>query len=424
MSKMRTVRGLLVALALLLVAAVGLTNQACKQPPQATIKVGAIMSLTGPWATLGVDTEKGFRVFFDMLNEGGGIKGHPVEYVVYDDASDPTKAVLDMKQLIDMDKVHFVIGPNTTAASAAVRSIAEEKKTPFAALIATEGIIDRGYAYGFKFVALLMGAQVDQVAWPIKCGGKTLAALYADSQYGRALLSGWESLAGKYGIPIVAKETYDPSATDFGAQLARIKAANPGGLMVGGAEMAGGLAIKQAREMGIVIPTAASITLASASILKVVGQAYSISPGVYVSGTVPDVWQTLPKDDPTYPNLERVTPFAAAYIKKYNEDIDFTKYMPVPAGIAFKEAVERALDNNPGLFDQDLATIRSKIRDEIEKTNTYLGLGKFTLTPTDHHGQSLGTSGYVGCQIQNGTRVYVPGSRPSDLLEYLNAYKK
>ena len=109
---MHVITALLVALIL-----VGVHVPAGAQEPY---RLGAIFSITGPGSSLGIPERDTALMIEADVNTRGGIKGpdgrlHPLKLVIYDDASDETKAVLAAKKLIDEDKVTAIVGTTLTA---------------------------------------------------------------------------------------------------------------------------------------------------------------------------------------------------------------------------------------------------------------------------------------------------------------------
>ncbi len=78
------------------------------------IKIGAIYSLSGPAAAIGTPTKLVTQMVVEKINKEGGINGRPIELVVGDTESDPTKAVMVIKKFINVDKVAAIIGPDRT----------------------------------------------------------------------------------------------------------------------------------------------------------------------------------------------------------------------------------------------------------------------------------------------------------------------
>ena len=90
-------------------------------------KIGAVFSVTGGGSFLGDPEKKTAEMIAEDINKKGGINGHPVQLIVYDDESDATKCLLMVKKLIKTDEVPVIIGPSLSGTSLAVVG---EKKRP------------------------------------------------------------------------------------------------------------------------------------------------------------------------------------------------------------------------------------------------------------------------------------------------------
>ena len=120
---------------------------------QTPIKIGASMSVTGTYAKPGTYQKQGYDVCIDELNAKGGVLGRKVEFVIYDDQSNPATAVRLYEKLITEDKVDAVMGPYSSAVSEAVANVTEKyKKVMVAPLAATTSIFKKGRKYIFMVI--------------------------------------------------------------------------------------------------------------------------------------------------------------------------------------------------------------------------------------------------------------------------------
>src|SRR5262245_54712917 len=92
------------------------------------IKVGTILSVTGPDANTGFSLATGVRMAIDEINKAGGVAGRQLVLVQSDDQSDPTAAVNEARRLVLQEKVNFVVGPLASQRTLAVIPIMNEAK--------------------------------------------------------------------------------------------------------------------------------------------------------------------------------------------------------------------------------------------------------------------------------------------------------
>ena len=95
------------------------------------IKIGSVLSVTGPAAFLGDPELKTLQLYVDDLNKKGGVLGRPLQLVHYDDGSDANKANGFTKRLIEDDKVDVLVGGTTTGATMSSVPLAEKAGIPF-----------------------------------------------------------------------------------------------------------------------------------------------------------------------------------------------------------------------------------------------------------------------------------------------------
>ena len=104
-------------------------------------KIGAVFSVTGVASFLGEPEKKTAEMIVDEVNASGGIDGHKIELVLYDDESDATKAILAVRRLIKKDQVSIIIGPTRSGESLAVAPIAEKAHIPLISCAASYKIV-------------------------------------------------------------------------------------------------------------------------------------------------------------------------------------------------------------------------------------------------------------------------------------------
>lgn len=198
---------------------------------QQPIKIGASLSLTGTYAKLGNNQHRGYQLCAKHVNEKGGVLGRKVEFVLYDDRSDPQTGVRLYERLITQDKVDLVMGPYSSAITEAVANVNERYKMPMVApMAATTAIFKKGRKFIFMVQSpaeVYLEGLIDVAA---KRGLKTAAFVYEDTLFPKATVvapGGSIDLAKKKGIEVVFVEGYPKGNTDFSAILTKIRAANP-----------------------------------------------------------------------------------------------------------------------------------------------------------------------------------------------------
>ena len=217
---------LVLALVGLILGAMQLGNvQAAEEP----YKVGVVCSITGTGSFLGEPEKKTVEMIAEDVNKKGGINGHPLELVVYDDESDATKCNLAVKKLIKTDKVPVILGPSRSGESLAVVSVAEEAKVPLISMAASYKIVSP--IESRKWVFKVAGSDSHVVAKMydyMKAKGWLKIGIMTDSTgFGSSGREELLRLAPEYGITILADERFGDKDSDLSAQLTKIRSTQP-----------------------------------------------------------------------------------------------------------------------------------------------------------------------------------------------------
>ena len=195
---------------------------------QSSLRIGASLSQTGPYAAPGQNQLRGYRLCLKHTNEKGGVLGRKLELVVEDDQSQPATAARIYEKLITQDRVDAILGPYASPITEAVADVNEKHRMP---MVATQGVATSTYKKGRKFVFMVPSAAevyleglIDMAA---RRGLKTVALIAEDTLFARAVAQGTVELARKKGLEVVSMEAYPKGATDFAALLTKVRTANP-----------------------------------------------------------------------------------------------------------------------------------------------------------------------------------------------------
>ena len=199
-----------------------------QSPP---IRVGVSVGTTGQFAALGQNQVRGHQLCAKDANDRGGVLGRKIELLVEDDQSQAANAVRIYEKLIAQDKVDAVLGPYSSPITEAVAEVTERHKLP---MIATGAATTAIFRKGRKFVFMLLSpAEVyleGLVDLAAKRGLKTLAVIYEDTLFPKAIAQGAAEMARRKGLQVVRLESYPKGTTDFGPVLQKIAAASPDAL--------------------------------------------------------------------------------------------------------------------------------------------------------------------------------------------------
>jgi branched-chain amino acid transport system substrate-binding protein len=359
---------------------------------QQTIKVGSVLSVTGPASFLGAPEDKTMRMYVDKINAAGGINGKKIELIIYDDGGDANKARTFATRLVDDDKVVAMIGGSTTGTSMAMIPVFEEAKIPFISFAGAVEVIDPVRKYVFKTPHTDKMA-CEKIFENLKQRKLTKIGLISGTGgFGASMHAQCLKVAPTYGIQVVADETYGPRDSDMTAQLTKIK--NTAGVQaVVNAGFGQGPAIvtRNYAQLGMsATPLYQSHGVASKSFIDLAGKA---AEGVRLPAAALLVADKLPDSDP---QKKVVVDYKKTYEDTTKQPVSTFGGHAYDGLMIFVEAAKRANSTDP-----------TKIRDEIEKTKGFIGTGGIVkMSPTDHLGLDL--SAFRMLEIKDGDWTLVP----------------
>jgi len=373
----------LIALAAVWTAALALPVAAQNKDP---IRIGAVLSTTGPAGYLGDPQLKTLQTYIAQLNQDGGVLGRKLELVHYDDASEAGKANGFAKRLIDDDKVDFLIAGTTTGATMAMAPLVEKAGIPLISLSGAVVVVEPVKKWIFKTPHTDRMA-AEKVFEDMKRRGFSKVGLLSEtSGFGQSGAKETRLVAQKYGITLVADETYGPKDTDTTAQLTKIRGvAGIQALLVFGLGQGPAVVTKNAAQLGMKLPLYQSHGVASNEFLKLAGPA---AEGVRMPSPALLVANSLAANDPQRP---LVTSYAATYWKQYKDEPSTFGGYALDALTLGLHAIKAAGGTN-----------KEAVRNALEKTRGFMGTtGQFNMSATDHMGLDL--SAFRMVEVKNGT---------------------
>jgi branched-chain amino acid transport system substrate-binding protein len=221
---------------------------------QETIKIGVTQPLTGAFAASGNYVAQGTKIAEEEINKAGGVLGKKIQLIIEDNKSNPTEAVTTVEKLIEQDKVPLLIGAWSSTLTLAVMPKLQEYKVPMIVETSSSGkITTSGNPYVFRISPT--SAMEAKAFQPLakKIGIKKAAFLYTNNDFGIGSADEYSKMLKENGVEIGVRETMDPAATDFSAQLAKIKASGADTLFVTTAVEQLTLILKQAKEQQLKI---------------------------------------------------------------------------------------------------------------------------------------------------------------------------
>ncbi len=357
-----------------LLFAVSLSTALATGAAHAQIKIGAMVSATGPTSAIGIPQRNTVALLPTTV---GGLT---IEYITLDDGGDTTRAVQNAKQLIQQHKVDAIIGPSTTPAALAILPIIAEAKVPLVSTVGSQAVVepqDATKRWVFKTTQnddLIAEALVSHM---VRNKVKRLGYVGFNDPFGEGFLKILPAMLAKNKIELVATEKYSRTDQSVTGQALKLIAAKPDAVFV--AAVGGPAVLPQAtlRDQGFKGTIYQTHAIATQDFIKI--------GGAKVEGTVLAAGGMLVFDEMSDANP--VKNVAARFIRAY-EKIYGTRPATFGAntydsGILLQYAIPDALKKGqPGS-----EAFRSALRDALEGQKEIVGCqGVFNVTASNHNG--------------------------------------
>jgi len=357
---------------------------------QEPIRIGAFLSVTGPASFLGDPEQKTLEMYVERINASGGVLGRKLQLFSYDSAGDAEKARTFAKRLIEQDKVDVIVGGSTTGETMAAVPLAEQAQVPFISLAGAVVIIEPVKKWVFKTPHTDRMA-CEKIFTDMKARNLSKLALISGAGgFDKSLRAQCIAVAPKYGIDIVADESYGAADTDMTAQLTKIKGTSGvQAVMNCGFGQGPAIVTKNYKQIGLTLPLYQSHGVASKEFVKLAGDA---AEGVRLPAAALLVGHLLADNDP---QKAVVVSYKKDYEARFKSDVSTFGGHAYDGLMIAVEAIKRAG-----------GTDRARMRDEIEKTKGYVGTGGVVnMSATDHMGLDL--SAFKMLEIRSGDWILV-----------------
>jgi branched-chain amino acid transport system substrate-binding protein len=350
------------------------------------IKIGSVLSATGPAAFLGDPELKTLQLYIEKLNASGGVLGRKIELVNSDDGSEAGKANGFAKRLIESDKVDVILGGTTTGATMSMAPLVEKAGVPFVSLAGGVVVTEPVKKWIFKTPHTDRMA-AEKVFEDMKKRGISKVALLSEtSGFGQSGRKEAQVSAVKYGVTLIADETYGPKDTDVTAQLTKIRN-TPGvqAVFVFGLGQGPAVVTKNYGQLAMgSLPLYQSHGVASEEYIKLSGKA---ADNVRLPSPALTIADNLPSEDPQKPV---VVNYEKTYRDRYQTD-------PSTFGGYALDALHLAVD----AIKRAGSTDKEKVRTALEQTRGFVGAtGVFNMSASDHMGLDL--SAFRMVEVRNG----------------------
>jgi branched-chain amino acid transport system substrate-binding protein len=239
------------------------------------IKIGNIVPYSGPASAYGT-VGKAMAAVFRKVNDDGGINGRKINFISYDDAYSPPKAVEQARKLIESDEVLLLFGTLGTASNSAIQKYVNSKKVPhlFVATGATKWNDPKNFPWTMGWLPSYQSeARIYAKFLTKEKPESKIAVLYQNDDMGKDYLKGLKDGLGSAPSRIVAEESYEVAEPTIESHIVRLKSSNPDAVVFFTTPKFGAQAIKKMGEMnwrpGTVIVS--NVSASTATVMRPAG---------------------------------------------------------------------------------------------------------------------------------------------------------
>jgi branched-chain amino acid transport system substrate-binding protein len=335
-----------------------------------TLKIGAVLSKTGNYASIGLQEEKALLMEVENMNANNGVQGKKIELIVEDDASEANNASVAISKLIDEDKVFAVIGGTSPGAAYAMKPKSQQAKVPLIVLASDTNITQppsNTYVYRSSQTEEMQVRKA--LDYLYKSLLQKFAVMYEDSTYGKNGADAINKLAKGARLAVSSTQSYGANDTDMTKQLKKIMLATPKvkAIVIWGSSPGVANVLKNMKQMKIDVPVVVSQAQATRAFIELAGA--NAEGVVFPSGKM--VVPIAAEES----QAKVINAFMSDYQKKYNEAPS------IYAGYAYDalHLLTEALNAAGGDVSQ--------LNNELKKTWGYVGVsGVFMYSDKDHDG--------------------------------------
>jgi branched-chain amino acid transport system substrate-binding protein len=340
----------------------------------AQIKIGLMVSATGPTSAIGIPQKNTGDILPKKIGDA------TVEYISLEDGGDTTRAVQNVKKLVQENGIDALIGPSTTPNAFAILDVIAEAKVPMMATVGTSAVVepqDAKKRWVFKTTQnddLIAAALLKHMA---KSGVKTIGFIGFNDPYGDNWLKVFTALGDKAGVKVVATERFNRTDQSVTGQTLKMIAAKPDAMLI--AAVGGPAVLPQAtlRDQGYKGPIYQTHAVATEDFIKLGKEK--------VEGTILAAGPMLVIDEiaDSNPTKKIAQNYIAQYQKQFGSVPATFGANTWDAGILLERAIPSALKvAKPGT-----QAFRVALRDALEKEREVIGCqGVFNMSVDNHNG--------------------------------------
>ncbi|TCV72204.1 amino acid/amide ABC transporter substrate-binding protein (HAAT family) [Neorhizobium sp. R1-B] len=291
---------------------------------QETVKIGTVAELSGPGAPAGTNWRDGIKIAVEEINAEGGILGKKIELSEYDTQTDPQVSRALVQKAIDAG-AYAILGTIYSGSTMVNMLVAQQNSIPQFVGSEAPGIVEKGNPFVFRTSS---GAQKGVPAlttyFKDTLKAKKVAVAWVNNEFGKGGRNVFVEEMKKAGIEVVADVPSEQAQTDYAADIAKLKQANPDAVFVYMNQEESARFLIEAKKQSLAMPLVGEVTLTEAKVIELAGGAAEgaiAHVGVTATATdVPGIGAFAKKFETTFkrrPTHDAIKGYVGAWTTKY-----------------------------------------------------------------------------------------------------------
>jgi branched-chain amino acid transport system substrate-binding protein len=372
---------------------------------QQPVKIGMSMPQTGGLGAGGKAALLALKMWVEDVNARGGLLGRKVEFIAYDDQTNPSLVPGIYTKLLDVDKVDLLIAPYGTNVTAPIMPLVKQRDKLLMGNFSFDVNAQIKHDKWFNNAPWGAGA----LAWggPFleaadKLGAKSIAVMAADAEFAQNLCTGARAIAKAKGYKFVYDQNYPPNTVDFSSIIRAVRAAKPDIVFICSYPPESVAIVRAVNELGV----GPSVKIIGGGMVGLQFTANMEALGPLLNGFVNyNSW---------VPEKTMTNPAVSAFLKRYEarakqEKVDQLGFYLPPFNYAIGQMIEQAVTATKSLDQKALADyIRKNEMKTMVGNIRYDGVGEWA-TPRVPMAQFRGIEGKDVDQFRKAGKQVIVG---------------
>lgn len=218
---------------------------------QETIRIGVVLPLTGPSATVGEDIRRGIELGVERVNANGGVMGKPLAVIVEDSANNPTTALTAARKLATVDKVPVVLGEFSSSITLPMAQYLVKEGVTHVNIGSSSSKIRELGDSAFNLIGLEDAGNLFAAKDVYAQGYRNVAVITPNNAYGQGVGHGFKMEFEKLGGKVVGQIFYTGGQSSYRRELQQLSRAQPDAYIYSSYGHESAVINREARELGL-----------------------------------------------------------------------------------------------------------------------------------------------------------------------------